>query len=422
MTRAQRWGAAIAAVAGAAVAGFTLVPVPEAALDSALTPLLCLVCGDRGGVDVLLNVLLFLPWGFGLRLASGSWRAAVGTGALLSLFVELLQLTAVPGRDASLSDLITNSSGAGLGALAASGLTTLVRPDPRRAWHLLIAGAAAVMGLSALSAWLQAPWFGDGTLITATARASWPWVFPGRVTSVTMAGAPRMTGGVPSDSGALRAALREGRTELEARVVSGAPPGSRRWIFLVREDTHNRLVLGQHRRTAVLGVPARSLRFRLNSPTLELPGAFPADTGVPVALEAGTRELSLWITASHSGTTRAVRVALSPAQGWTLVAPFNLGLGPRGRWITALLLSGALLPLGYWAAASRRGPAALATLAAVPLVALLAVPAAGGYQPVHWSEWLAAGSGAAAGWALFRGAAYLQARCGSPSIAESFSS
>jgi hypothetical protein len=45
----------------------TLVPYPEQAELSRSTPLGCLVCGELGGVDVVLNLALFVPLGIALR-------------------------------------------------------------------------------------------------------------------------------------------------------------------------------------------------------------------------------------------------------------------------------------------------------------------------------------------------------------------
>ena len=104
-----RWLSALGLVA---IAILTLRPVPTQAAASASTPLLCLVCGSNGGADVFLNLLLFAPLGVGLRLAGWRWRSVVATAALVSFAVELLQFTVVTGRDASLSDLVTNTTGA----------------------------------------------------------------------------------------------------------------------------------------------------------------------------------------------------------------------------------------------------------------------------------------------------------------------
>ncbi len=72
--------------------------------------------------DVLLNVALFFPVGFLLRLAFPVffWKALAGAalyGFLLSLSIESMQLF-LPARHSTISDLISNTLGASLGAVA----------------------------------------------------------------------------------------------------------------------------------------------------------------------------------------------------------------------------------------------------------------------------------------------------------------
>jgi glycopeptide antibiotics resistance protein len=77
-----------------------------------------------GAVDVFLNVLLFIPFGFGLaeslRERGRSRAAALGlalvAGAALSYTVELLQFF-IPMRDSGWGDVVTNSTGSALGSL-----------------------------------------------------------------------------------------------------------------------------------------------------------------------------------------------------------------------------------------------------------------------------------------------------------------
>ena len=101
------------------IAGTTLVPIPQQELAARLTPWWCLICGDHGGQDVINNVLLFIPFALGLRLAGLPSRTVVVTGGLVSLSVELLQWGVVAGRDASLSDVLTNTLGSLVGAMVA---------------------------------------------------------------------------------------------------------------------------------------------------------------------------------------------------------------------------------------------------------------------------------------------------------------
>ena len=77
-----------------------------------------------GTLDVFLNVLLFIPFGFGLaeslRERGRSRAAVVGialvAGALFSYTVELLQFF-IAVRDSGWGDVITNSTGSALGSL-----------------------------------------------------------------------------------------------------------------------------------------------------------------------------------------------------------------------------------------------------------------------------------------------------------------
>jgi len=88
-----------------AIAGLTLYP--ETA--TVTSPWNCIVCGTRGTADMFLNVLLFAPLGVGLALMGVRHGRALVLAAMVSLTVELAQVF-IPGRDASIGDLISNSA------------------------------------------------------------------------------------------------------------------------------------------------------------------------------------------------------------------------------------------------------------------------------------------------------------------------
>src|SRR5262245_24849483 len=127
-SRAGTAGVVLAVAGLFVIARATLTPSPDPNGLAQLTPLWCIVCGELGGSDVVANLLLFLPFAMGLRLAGLSWRRTVLVAAALSLTVELLQLVAIPGRDASLSDLLTNTSSGAIGATIAPWLPVAIRP------------------------------------------------------------------------------------------------------------------------------------------------------------------------------------------------------------------------------------------------------------------------------------------------------
>jgi hypothetical protein len=424
--QARRWrtlGTALAVLGAAFVLVATLTPVRDVRGMALATPLLCLVCGDYGGADVAANLLLFLPLALGLRLAGQSWGRTVLMCGLLSFTVELLQLRVVSGRDASLSDLLTNTTSAAIGATLGRLLPRMAAPRPREAAGYLAGGIALLLLFLTTSAWLLAPWMPEGPLLSQRAHvASGYDAFTGSVEALSLDGAPMPTDGVPADSAAVRRRLAAGHFALEADVLSGGPVADLSWVYMLRVPPGRALTLGQLRREAKIELPARAVRFRLFPPAVTLPEGLPQRAGVPVRLTASLRDGRVRLTSEYGGRERSVELAISPAYGWIMVLPFELASGTRVRWITALGLAAAALPLGYWARRTGRPGAALASLAAALVLALAVIPAAGGFPPVHWSEWMAGLLGAAGGWALRRPAAYLEERCASPSDIEFSSS
>lgn len=125
-----QWSNRILIAAMAGICFLTLFPfriIPHARLPAGVSPfLLGKTLGKHpGGVgDDLLNVLLFIPLGFGL--AEKLWEKRKPrtmiffvvwiTGFVLSYLIEFTQLY-IPGRDSGWEDVMTNSSGAAVGFL-----------------------------------------------------------------------------------------------------------------------------------------------------------------------------------------------------------------------------------------------------------------------------------------------------------------
>jgi hypothetical protein len=412
----HRFGLLLAVVGAAAILGLTLFPHPDQASYSALTPLSCLVCGDTGGADVFLNLLLFAPMAVGLRLVGWSWARVVTTAALASLTVECLQYFVVPGRDASLSDLITNTGGAAIAAALAPVFGDLFVPAPAAALRYLVGAIGLWLTVLGLSALAMTPWAPGGRLRSECTRsAETADVFARTVRSVVLNGVLLPCDGEVFGGSGLREALSEGALTLDVIVVSGNPDRSRALIHTVRGRGRLLMMLAQHRRSAAFTAPTASRRLRLFSPILRLPDAFPPEAGIPVEVHAGVRERRMWISSRHSGDVATTELALTPSQGWSVLFPW--GIDPRRpfRVVTAVWLAGFVLPVGYFAAGVRSRPAGAAGAALALLGGLWVLPALAGYAPVHWSEWLGGSAGTALGWALYRLAGYLQGRCGSPS-------
>jgi hypothetical protein len=424
--QARRWrilGTTLAVLGAAFVLVATLTPVRDVRGLAPATPLMCLVCGDNGGADVVANLLLFLPLAVGLRLSGQSWGRTVLVCGLLSFTVELLQYRVVSGRDSSLSDVLTNTTSGAIGATLAGIVPRMVAPRPREAVVFFASGSALLLVFLGTSAWLLGPWLPDRPLSSSWAHIAPGFdIFTGGIEAVHLDGAPMPPDGAPADSAALRRRLAAGSFALEADIISGVPVADRSWIYELRAGPDHAFTLSQLRRESRIDLPARALRFRMFPPAVTLPDGLPERAGVPVRLTASGHGGRVRLTSDYDGRERSVELGISPAYGWIMIAPFDLAAGTGVRWITALGLALVALPLGFWARQSGRPRAAPAALAATLVLALALIPAAGGFPPVHWSEWMAWGLGAAVGWALRRPAAYLQERCASPSDIESSSS
>jgi len=108
-------------------------------------------------VDAVRNVVLFAGWGLLWVLSAGHrpgrrrpdrWRTLAGavlTGAAISVVLELTQLF-VPTRTTSVLDVLTNTAGSLLGALAAVGLVTLARRQRTRRSFLGIPASHLALG------------------------------------------------------------------------------------------------------------------------------------------------------------------------------------------------------------------------------------------------------------------------------------
>src|SRR3954469_19639810 len=140
-------GFVITMVSLAAIGLATLLPASGAASGSHF----CLVCGSFGGVDAVLNVLLFVPLGIGLALSGLPAKRALLAMCALSALIETAQLLVIPGRDSTIGDLLTNALGGALGFAMARYPEDWLRPTPRIARNLLVAWAAIWLTIQIIS-------------------------------------------------------------------------------------------------------------------------------------------------------------------------------------------------------------------------------------------------------------------------------
>ena len=402
-----RRGGLIAILGLGFILAMTLTPQPQNIERVARTPLWCLLCGDLAGMDILLNVVLFAPFGFGLRLAGWPRRRVLLAAFATTLLVELTQYFFIPGRDASLSDILTNTTGGLVGMLLAEQYSRLLRPGPRLARRLAVAAGAVWLSLQVLTAW--------GVGVTLPERPFWGRLAPelgqfdrfrGRVTEAKVAGEPMPSARLP-DTSSVRERLLAG-AGLEARAVSGPPTARLAPIVSVFDQGQQEItLLGQRGTDLVFRIHTRAWSLGLRGPALRLAHALPPDSGRPFTVSGRLHDGFLEATADTGSGPAARVLALSPSWGWSLFLPFeNYAFGENVRLLTALWLGGLLFPLGYWASRSLLGPGNPLSgpiwLAAVIAAGLAGVAVLFRLPAVHWSEWVAAGAGAAVGWALGR--------------------
>ncbi|MGN6445485.1 VanZ family protein [Amnibacterium sp.] len=106
---------------------------------------------DYSFIEFTANIGFFVPVGFLLGLLFSyrwQWLAVVG-GALLSASVETAQKLFLPGRVASLGDVLANSSGAAIGCLLAWAVRALILHRDRLVIRDVEEGRRASDGLRA---------------------------------------------------------------------------------------------------------------------------------------------------------------------------------------------------------------------------------------------------------------------------------
>ncbi|MFH0351853.1 MAG: VanZ family protein, partial [Chromatiales bacterium] len=385
----------------------TLYPTPEDAVTAA-TSMWCLVCGEMGLVDVALNVILFVPLGIGLGLLGVSRSRGIAAVVLTTFTIEVLQLSVVIGRDASLSDLITNSIGGGIGYLLGRHWRQVFFTSPRISLWLAAVGVAGWVLVQGFTGWAL-----QRTLPRSVYYGQWAPVlgqfepFTGTVVSARLDRMPLPGTRLPS-SAAVREALLAPQSVLEVRALTGTPTADLAPIFSIFDDRQREIVLlGQNGIDLVYRLRTRSGALRLRSPALRLTGVLPTEPGARVELRARYTPGRYHLEAEIGDKSFSQDLALSVSWGWTFLLPFDHAFGAEMLWLTTLWIAGLLFPVGYYAARSQAvsGRTAAATLVILLFIGLAIIPALSHLDLVHPIEWIAGIAGAVIGFRLGKGSA-----------------
>lgn len=389
------------------IAVATLTPLPGRPANAAW----CLWCDDLAGVDAISNVLLFIPFGVGLALAGVRLRWIAAIALATTVTVELLQLTVVSGRDASLRDVLTNLTGGVVGGLVARHLVTLARPDRRQALRLTVAWGAVWLAAHAALSWGEVVSFPESRYYGQRQPDLGQFdVFRGELLDASADGTTFPEGPDPALDSLRRLWTAARAIHVRAVVVPTARPTRRTAPIVSVFDEQERgiFVLGQRRDALVFTVHSRLQSAKLRPLVVGLPGVFPgsprslAMPGDTLTLTAEWREGRPRLTASTRRGTRSAEVRVGPALGWYATLPFDVPVVEWGAGMSLLWLLTTLAPLGYWGALAGRGAVVAAALGATVVLALGAAPSAAGIGVASVAEWCAAAAGLVLGWCAAR--------------------
>ncbi len=362
----RRTGPLVIAVAAAAIGYFTLRPGgggPEAAIP-----------GDYLASDVILNVILFVPLGIGLALAGLRPRGAAIAGGLTSAVIELAQLWVIPGRYASVHDVITNSSGAALGALLIAHWASRARWwRPLAPWV-----AGAVIAAWAGGAFLLRPSFPGAHWYAQWAHSfDRTESFRGRVLSVSMQEVPVADGFIEATRTLRERARGADTVRYETTLETGPPTGGRAQIMAVVAGPRGEIASVWEDGVAVVARQRLALSDAgLRTPWIRLERALSPQGNDTVRLEVEVTRRMMRLSAETGTLVRETRLALTPDLFWSAFLPAEYQGGAGRRWwpLVPASLTCVVLGLALGGRPMLLGAAAAAILLAGPLLAGVVFP------------------------------------------------
>jgi hypothetical protein len=342
----SRAALALLAIIVAAIFTATLTPQRPWSTPGMFT---CIVCGQRGLADIILNIILFLPFGILAALAFGVRPLVVISAALFSALVELAQV-GITGRDASLGDVVFNTTGALLGLLLVGTARAWLRPAKRAQriaalpLTLLVPGLIVSTGRLVEPSFPLSTWFSLWNPDLGHLSKYSGTVLDTRVGAVVLRHGVRLE---PAVRDSVRAALLDGQ-EIRVRAVAGKPPSGISALLTIYDDEmHEMMLLGPVRNDLVLRVRYASDEIRLDRLDVRLRGAFYNTSRGDTFEVAATRRAGEYCLSI--GTSTTCGLGMHPARGWTIL----FGSAPLPAWVIVLVdvaWAGTLaLLLGFYA-------------------------------------------------------------------------
>ena len=348
--------------------------------------------------DALLNIGLFVPLGIALDIARVRRGRAIAIALATTVTVELLQGLVIPGRQASVGDVLMNVLGGWLGHAIARGTVAAVRADARHARRLAKDYSAAWLLATFATAALLRPAIpvAGGAYRGRCGEGDLPECFPGQLARPAVLREP----GKPEVAIVEGARMPVGRDPtLVAEIVDGGvayQPG--RIAGLSTTPGGALLMLEQRSDWLLFMARTEGANWGLRSPAVVLRGVL-GHPGRHVLATAGVTGTTRWLETPG----RRAELRLSAAEGWRLFFPWSALRDVIIRTVGALFHAICLLPLGFWLARRSGGTTLRAALAGlVPTLAVTAVAFVGGglllgLAPARATDWMGAFVGATTG-------------------------
>jgi hypothetical protein len=393
-TGVATWGPVAFALGLVAVA--TLVPT-SAALPTGGIPFWCLGCGDYALADALANVALFVPLGWAMYRTGVRPYLSVAVVLTTTVGVESLQHGFVPGRVASMSDVLANALGGAAG---------MALPSLRR-WALATRGRAlrASIGYGVLL--LACLGLGQATQAVPLPRTlRWTEASGDTVHYVRFTGSLRavLVDGVPVTMHQwLEVPARE-VVDVSVDLLSGRPDtGVAQLVIAWMRGGQGWMWLEQRDRDLHLHLASGSDRARLRGHSVWLRRTMPKTAGEPVTVRLVVGPFSYRIAIVTNADALVREARMSPGDGWRLVTPAEREWGPGATLLTAGWMAAVLWPLGYLASVQSRVVVVIAAAGAGGSLVLLPIVSGCALLPVL--GWCGAASGfllGSQGRAMFR--------------------
>jgi VanZ like protein len=400
LNRHETLGRGLTVAALLAIGYCTLTPHPELAERMREASPWCLFrCGDFDLLDMILNVILFVPLGLGLRLWMRRGPAlAICLGTTIA--IELTQHWFIAGRHGGVRDVFTNTLGSAVGIWLATAWPGILRPGRTVGWWLAHGAALAWLTVLLLTGVLEQPslprsiWYGQWAPELGQFDT-----FPGEVLDAHV-NELFLHGGLLPASDTVRDQFAAPSYRLSVTAVTGAAPANEAPVFSIFDHEQREiLVLAQAGQSLDYRIRRRATDWGLRPPAARLDLVPPAGPGDTIQIGISSSGPLVDLAARIGDHTIAAKRQITVGEGWALLLPFEYALGGESPWLTALWLGCLLLPAAYWGslAGVRSIPARLVLLV---LIGLAVVPLSLGLLASPWWEWIGALAGALIGWRL----------------------